>query len=474
MPQQPTPSYFNYQIEKILGQGGMGKVYLAKDTRLNRKVAIKELNRLYVNEPTVRERFKNEAALLAKLKHPNIVALYEYVEHPDTLFLVMEYIEGIPLDKYLSEHSGPIPENKAIHIFLQLLEACQYAHEQNIIHRDIKPSNIILGAADEAKILDFGIAKAINEPQDQKLTRTGMRLGTLYYMSPEQIRTRNLDARSDIYSLGVTLFEMLTGKCPYSAELSEYDVALKVVNEPLPRAKFFYPNVPDYLQKIIDKATAKNPEDRFQTIEAMREALLNKAIDIAVTQKELNPQEQQNVVEWNFKTLKRKEDFELAQKQAQPNFADLAPSRNTPLPISTQDNTHELIEETVLIDQVFGKITHHYLGYYRGKDLFEKGQFKKIKWEKIEKITLYTNREIFSGVFLLAIFCYVYIITWNFFTLLLLFFGFGFAWVCFLEFPTITITKHDGKKWRMKGWPWQLKKAKQYIQQAEKVLENYL
>jgi serine/threonine protein kinase len=265
----------NYTIEALLGEGGMGNVYLGLHTRLDRKVAIKVLNPALARNSEIRERFRNEAATLSRLQHPNIVVLYDYLEEENALYLFMEYVEGKPLDEYIRTVSGPIPENRVVPMFSRLLEGFAYAHNKGVIHRDIKPSNIMVTAGMEGKILDFGIAKLIDQTNDPKLTKAGTRMGTVLYMSPEQVKGEPADIRSDVYSLGITLFQALTGRGPYDEHnLSEYVIYNKIVNESLPLARTFYPGVSDRMQAIIDKATAKNPEDRFRDCDDFKEALL--------------------------------------------------------------------------------------------------------------------------------------------------------------------------------------------------------
>ncbi len=267
----------SYRIEKLIGEGGMGNVYLAVHTHIGRKVAIKALNPNLAKNPELKERFKNEASTLSQLHHPNIVSLFDYVETDLGIFLVMEYVEGKPLDEYIQTVTGPIPEDKVIPMFAQILDGVSYAHQRNVIHRDIKPSNIIITADGKAKILDFGIAKIMSDT-NHKLTKTGTKLGTVLFMSPEQVKGAELDKRTDIYSLGITLFQAITGKSPYDDQSSEYEVYKRIVEEPLPDARQFYVGVSPRLEEIIKKATAKNPEDRYSDCDEFKNALQQTAL----------------------------------------------------------------------------------------------------------------------------------------------------------------------------------------------------
>ena len=264
-----VPYLERYEILQTLGQGGMGVVYLARQKKLDRLVAIKAISPYLAQEPEVRERFAAEASVLARLSHPNIVTLYDYIEEPDALYLVMEYVEGKPLSEILK--AGPLPLESIRKYFHQILDAFAYAHSKGIIHRDIKPSNIIITPEGQVKILDFGVAKILSSDHTQ--TRTGMRVGTLMYMSPEQVKgEKNLDARSDIYSLGVVLFEMLTGKPPYDPELGDFEISLRIVREPL--FDFSHPpaTIPQKLLEVVLHATEKSPEHRIPSCKEFEEA----------------------------------------------------------------------------------------------------------------------------------------------------------------------------------------------------------
>ncbi|MCD4745495.1 MAG: protein kinase [Bacteroidales bacterium] len=262
----------NYKIERLIGSGGMSAVYLASHTQINRKAAIKVLNKNLLLDDKIRQRFKNEAATLSQFQHTNIVILYDYIENKNSTLFIMEYVEGKTIDEYILTESGPIPEKKLVSLFTQILNGVYYAHSRNVIHRDIKPSNIIITKNENIKILDFGIAKVLNQ-ESLNLTKAGSRIGTALYMSPEQVKGEIVDKRSDIYSLGVTLFQMATGICPYNKTSTEYEVYNKIVNEPLPNAQNIYVGISHELNKIIIKATEKSVSLRYQSCQAFLEDL---------------------------------------------------------------------------------------------------------------------------------------------------------------------------------------------------------
>jgi serine/threonine protein kinase len=264
----------NYKIISLLGEGGMGTVYLAEHEKLGRKVAIKVLLPHLVKNELVRSRFINEAKLMSSLHHPNIVTLFDYVEDKNGLSLIMEFVEGQPLDEQIQKVTGPIEESAAINLIKQALEGFAYAHKKGLVHRDIKPSNLIITEENELKILDFGIAKLVGDAGN-KLTKTGSHIGTVYYMSPEQVRGYELDLRSDIYALGVTFYQMLTGLCPYEGLTTEFDVFNKIVGEELPDPRTVYPGISEHMCRVIQKATAKKPENRFQNCSEFIKGLEN-------------------------------------------------------------------------------------------------------------------------------------------------------------------------------------------------------
>jgi len=254
-----------YKIIKKISSGGMGDVYLAEHTVLENRVAIKSLHSNLVNDESFRKRFRKEAKTQWKLSHPNIVKLIDFQEREDGLFLIMEYVEGKQLNEYISKVSGPITENKLVPLFKEILSAIKYAHSKGLIHRDIKPSNILITPEGNAKVIDFGIAKSSDE--DKGLTKTGVQVGTVSYMSPEQVNAEKLDSLTDIYSLGVTLFQMAVGQAPYAGQTNTFKIQLSIVSDPLPNAKDIYPSISKKLVSIIEKSTQKKKEDRYQSCE---------------------------------------------------------------------------------------------------------------------------------------------------------------------------------------------------------------
>ena len=262
-----------YKILKKLGSGGMGDVYLAEHELIHRKVAIKVLHKHLVSNKEFIKRFRREAKLLASLDHHNIVRLNEYFENKGEFYLIMEYVDGIELDQYINTITGPIVETELIPLFKQMLDAIGYAHKKGLVHRDIKPANILISKDGNVKVLDFGIAKLKND--DQGLTNAGVQVGTIAYMSPEQVRAEEVDLQSDIYSLGVTLYQMAVGKAPY-LNSKVFDTQLKIVKDPLPRAQKIYPGVSNKLENIIQKATQKDKRNRYKSCEEFNKDMHSK------------------------------------------------------------------------------------------------------------------------------------------------------------------------------------------------------
>ena len=273
--------FTNYEILRKIGEGAQGEVYLAKDKRLGRKVAIKSLHVDLITNTVLKERFIGEAKLLGQLSHSSIVSLYDYVVDTSGYHLIMEYLKGNQLDDYINKVSGPINEIRAIDIFLQVLDGIHHIHKLNIVHRDIKPSNIIIDENDKIKLLDFGIAKDYSN--DPNLTVVGQSVGgTPMFMSPEHISNAKITVQSDIYSLGVTFWNMLTGKAPYHG-LSLAKIYSKIENEELPPIEKIYPFASKKLNDIIKKATAKDPKKRYDSclsfmraIEDLKKLLISK------------------------------------------------------------------------------------------------------------------------------------------------------------------------------------------------------
>jgi len=296
----------NYQVKSLLGEGGMGIVYLAEHVKLGRKVAIKVLHAHLASNESIRNRFMNEAKTMAELQHPNIVSLLDYHEDEFGLYLIMEYVDGKPLDEYIEQVSGPIPEETAIVFFKQALAAFQYAHEKMVVHRDIKPSNLVITNDGKLKVLDFGIAKIVGN-DNYKLTKTGAHTGSVYYMSPEQVRGLDVDFRSDIYSLGITLYQMLTGYNPYVDLTTEYDIFEKIVKVPLADPRTKYPAVSEHMVQVIDKSTQKNPLDRFSSCNDFSKSLDNPNTEALSTNK--NPKVEKTVIDSYEPSLSQKKKF---------------------------------------------------------------------------------------------------------------------------------------------------------------------
>ena len=266
----------SYNITSILGEGGMGTVYLGEHINFERKVAIKAIHPHLANKEEIRQRFKNEAATMARLQHPNIVSLYDYFADDEGLYLIMELVEGVELEEYLRNIGCPLDEHVSAAFMKQLLEAFTHAHDKGVVHRDIKPANILITNDGTIKVLDFGIAKIVDGDGVNNMTKTGTQIGTVYYMSPEQVQGKKVDARSDIYSLGVTFYQMLTAQNPYNSSTTEFEIYSKIVHEQLPNPKLINPSINDVIVSILNKATEKDPEQRFQTCEQFKQALLKK------------------------------------------------------------------------------------------------------------------------------------------------------------------------------------------------------
>ncbi len=257
-----------YRIIESLGQGGMATVFKAYHPALDRYVAIKVLHPAFKEDPNFLARFRREARIVARLDHPNIVPIYDYAEHEGTPYLVMRYVEGKTLKAVLRE--GLMPPDRALEIIRPVTAALAYAHAQGVLHRDIKPSNVIRANDDHIYLTDFGLAR-IAQAGDSTLSQD-MLIGTPQYISPEQARGATADERSDIYSLGVVLFEMLTGRVPFSAD-TPYAVIHDHIYTPLPLPTSINPNLSHEIERVLLKALAKDPDARFATPTELMTAL---------------------------------------------------------------------------------------------------------------------------------------------------------------------------------------------------------
>ncbi|WP_342509367.1 Stk1 family PASTA domain-containing Ser/Thr kinase [Sporosarcina sp. FSL K6-2383] len=258
-----------YEILKSIGDGGMSKVYLAHDIILNRDVAIKVLNYDFANEEELKRRFQREALSATSLTHPHIVDIYDVGEEGELLYLVMEYVEGQTLKKFI-QTNGPLSPKQALPIMRQLVSAISNAHHNGIVHRDVKPQNILMDAEGNLKIADFGIAMALSATAH---TKTNSVVGTVHYLSPEQARGGMATKKSDIYSLGIVFYELLTGELPFSAETA-VAIALKHLQEETPSVRALFPSIPQSVENIILKATTKDAANRYRSADEMYDDLL--------------------------------------------------------------------------------------------------------------------------------------------------------------------------------------------------------
>ncbi|MFD5102595.1 protein kinase domain-containing protein [Streptomyces albidochromogenes] len=267
-----------YQLRDLLGEGGMASVYLAYDTALDRQVAIKTLHTELGREQSFRERFRREAQAVAKLSHTNIVSVFDTGE--DELdgalmpYIVMEYVEGQPLGSVLQAditRHGAMPTDKALKITSDVLAALETSHEMGLVHRDIKPGNVMMSKRDVVKVMDFGIARAMQSGVTS-MTQTGMVVGTPQYLSPEQALGRGVDARSDLYSVGIMLFQLVTGRLPFDAD-SPLAIAYAHVQEEPVAPSSINRSVPPAVDALVARALKKNPNERFPSAEAMRDEI---------------------------------------------------------------------------------------------------------------------------------------------------------------------------------------------------------
>jgi serine/threonine-protein kinase len=263
-----------YQVTALLGKGGMAAVYKGHDDRLNRDVAIKLILPGFEHSEVFLKRFEREAKSVAQLAHPNIVGVMDYGTHNGQPYLVMEYIAGGSLKERMGK---PIAYTKAARMLAPVARALHYAHQQSIIHRDLKPANLLVTQSGDLMLSDFGIAKLVDSQMSNQLTASGESIGTPAYMSPEQGLGKPIDPRSDVYSLGIVFYEMITGHSPFVAD-TPVAVMLKHVTEPLPRPREFVPGIPDFVEQVLLTALAKDPNQRYPHMAAFAEDLERVAI----------------------------------------------------------------------------------------------------------------------------------------------------------------------------------------------------
>jgi serine/threonine-protein kinase len=254
-----------YELEELVGTGGMSSVFRAHDRLLDRNVALKILHERYSSDGDYVERFRHEARAAAQLGHPNIVTVIDRGEQDGRQFIVFEYCDGETL-KELIQRRGPLPVRDAVEIALQVATALSFAHGQGLVHRDVKPQNVLFDEHGRAKVTDFGIARSLDV--EQGITQTGTVLGTSSYIAPEQARGERVDALTDVYSLGAVLYELLTGQVPYDGD-NFVAVAMKHINDPVPSVVAVRTDVPLRLDSAIGRAMAKRPEDRFQSMDEL-------------------------------------------------------------------------------------------------------------------------------------------------------------------------------------------------------------
>jgi eukaryotic-like serine/threonine-protein kinase len=253
-----------YELVELVGKGGMSTVWKAHDRLLDRTIAIKVLHEQYTRDEEYLERFRREARSVAQLSHPNIVTVIDRGEDDSRQYIVFEYVEGENL-KQLVERTGPLPVHNALILAVQMAKALAFAHQRGLVHRDVKPQNVLLNEDGQAKMTDFGIARSVDV---EGVTITGTVLGTSEYIAPEQARGQRVDAQTDVYSLGVVLYELLTGGVPYQGE-NFVAIALRHVNEPVPSVLEHRPDCPPRVAMAVEQAMAKDPAQRYGSMDEL-------------------------------------------------------------------------------------------------------------------------------------------------------------------------------------------------------------
>ena len=267
----------DYKILRVLGRGGMGVVYRAEQVSIHRAVALKVLAPNLAHERTLVKRFLREGRIAAKIEHANVATVYDVGEEEGIHFILMEYVRGKTLAQVIAEE-GRLEILRSLRVAEEIANALSAAHKLGIIHRDIKPDNIMLGTNRELKVMDFGLARA--QSSTTNLTVTGDTLGTPRYMSPEQVRNDELTPQSDLYSLAVILFEMLTGKVPFTAD-SSFGLMMKTVKEPFPLIRKYHRAIPKRIERMVKKLAEKYPGDRYESAEVLAAELKKLQIELA-------------------------------------------------------------------------------------------------------------------------------------------------------------------------------------------------
>ncbi len=302
-----------YEIIKSIGEGGMANVYLGYDTILDRNVAIKVLRGDLSNDEKFVRRFQREALSASSLSHPNIVEMYDVGEDDGLYYIVMEYVEGKTL-KQLLKRRGSLTLSEAIDIMLQLTDGMAHAHDSYIIHRDLKPQNIMIQDDGQIKITDFGIAMALNSTQ---LTQTNSVMGSVHYLPPEQAAGKGSSIRSDIYSMGIIFYELLSGSLPFRGE-SAVEIALKQMKDPLPSLREENPEIPQSIENIILKSTAKNPKNRYHDAKEMHQDLLTALNDERMNEEVYRYPYPEHEIDDSTKIVKKMKEEEMDDEIARP------------------------------------------------------------------------------------------------------------------------------------------------------------
>ncbi len=307
-----------YEIIRPVGSGGMAEVFLAHDNLLDRNVAVKMLRDQFVADRELLDQFRREAKSAARLIHPYIINIYDVVSEGDVQYIIMEYVEGVTLKDYLKEHKLLL--NAVLEIAVRLADALKHAHSKNIIHCDIKPQNILIDKNLNPKITDFGIAKMVS---NQTMVYSSAVMGSVHYISPEQANGGQITACSDVYSLGVVIFEMLTGQVPFNGNTA-VSVAMMHAEKPIPRLSEYMEEVPEGLQNIIDKALAKKCENRYQDADELRRDLLNLKMKLYPFSSDEYKKDMQAVLPSSTYVANDEDDATLIMKPVRSNTVNLS------------------------------------------------------------------------------------------------------------------------------------------------------